>query len=39
MQATVDSLNNEFHDLHVFNSKLFSAKYYPSDEEFCIAMS
>ena len=34
VQATVDSLNKRFHDLYVFNaSRLFSPKYYSSDEE------
>jgi hypothetical protein len=40
VQAVVDSLNERFPDLPVFNaSKLFSPKYYPSDEEIRITMS
>ena len=40
VQPIVDSLNEKFHDLPVFNaSKLFSPKYYPSDEEVRITMS
>ena len=34
MQAIVNSSNNKFHDLFVFNTlKLFSPKYCASDEE------
>ena len=34
VQASVDSLNERFLDLLVFNASIFfSPKYYPSDEE------
>ena len=39
VQASVDSLNNRFSYLLVFNtSKLFGPKYYPSDEDVHITM-
>jgi hypothetical protein len=39
VQASVDTLNKRFPGLLVFNtSKLFSPKYYPSDEELRITM-
>ena len=40
VRANVDSLNEGFQDLPIFNaSKLFSPKYYPSDEEIHITVS
>ena len=40
VQASMDSLNKMFLDLHGFNkSKVFNQKYDPSDEEVHITMS
>lgn len=40
VQLVVNSLNERFNEIHIFNaSKLLCPKYYPSDEKVCIPMS